>query len=140
MSLNSTSYSKGQNPTGQHQQFISAAGPIITLVQAFIAFLALKKAWNKFAYLFLLVPLYMRVLAGSMNVVNLNDEGRISSYLGIGTFTLSIVVCGLLVFKVFLISKKYRLTVRLQLGSVLLIMLFSSVIILTDQFFSVRLL
>jgi len=75
-----------------------------------------------------------------MNVVNLNDEGRISSYLGIVTFTLSIVVCGLLVFKVFLISKKYRLTVRLQLGSVLLIMLFSSVIILTDQFFSVRLL
>jgi len=82
----------------------------------------------------------MRFLAGSMNVVNLNDEGRISSYLGIGTFTFSIVVCGLLVFKVFLISKKYRLTVRLQLGSVLLIMLFSSVIILTDQFFSVRLL
>jgi len=109
MSLNSTSYSKGQNPTGQHQQFISAAGPIITLVQAFIAFLALKKAWSKFAYLFLLVPFYMRVLVGLMNVVNLNDEGRISSYLDIGTFTLSIVVCGLLFFMVFLISKNTSL-------------------------------
>ncbi len=126
MSLNSTSYSKGQNPTGQHQQFISAAGPIITLVQAFIAFLALKKAWNKFVYLFLLVPLFMRVLAGLMNVVNLNDEGRISHYLGIGTFTFSIVVCGLLVFKVFLTSKKYRLTGRFQLGSVLLLFLLIS--------------
>ncbi len=140
MSLNGTSYSAGQNPTEPHQQFISAAGPIVTMVQAFIAFLALKKSWNRYVYLFLLIALYMRVLAGLMNVVNLNDEGRISNYLGIGTFTLSLVVCGLLLFMVFLISKKYRLTRKFQLGSVLLIMLFSSVVILSDQFFGVRLL
>ncbi len=118
MSLNSTSYSKKQNPTGQHEQFISAAGPIVTMVQAFIAFLALKKAWNKFSYLFLLVPLYTRVLVGLMNVVNLNDEGRISSYLDIGTFTLSIVVWGLLFFMVFLISKKHRLPANFSGGCI----------------------
>ena len=80
----------------------------------------------------------MRFLAGLMNFINVNDEGRVSQYLGIGTFTLSIIVSGLLFFMVYKISKKYSLNWKFQLGTYLIVMIASSILILSDMFFGIR--
>jgi len=80
----------------------------------------------------------MRVLAGLMNAINVNDEGRVSQYLGIGTFTLSLIVSGLLLFMVYNVSKKYTLNWKFQLGTYLIVMVVSSILILSDQFFQIR--
>ena len=141
MYLNGTSALDNQNVTDLHWNIISAAGPIVTLVQGLVFFLLLKnRRWNKLMYIFLFTVFYMRLLAGLMNFINPNDEGRISNYLGLGTFTLPIIVSGILFFLVHRVSKKYRVDWKLQLATTLVVMVASSVLILADQFFKIRIL
>ncbi len=141
MTLNKTGAIQGPSPTEAHHLIISAAGPIITLVQAVIAFFLLKnRSWNKYVYLILFTAFYMRFLAGLMNLINLNDEGRISSSLGIGTYTLPIIVSGFLFYLVYTASKKHGLRWPFQLATTLAIMVFSSALILLDQAYGVRIL
>ncbi len=138
MTLNSVSLAEGQYLKSWHDLLVSAAGPVFTLLQATTFYIIMKRNKNPLFYPFLFAPLYMRVLAGAMNFINLNDEGRISNALGIGTFTLSILVCILLLFFVFKISKQNNYTVRFQITNLLLTMAFSSMLILADQFLHLK--
>lgn len=139
MRLNGTSSAHSENVTHWHKIIISASGPIVTIVQGLIAYIILKKRpWNKYIYPFLFTAFYMRFLAGLMNVINLNDEGRIGASLEIGTFTLPLIVSGLIFFMVYGISKKYNLSWKFQLWTTLMVMVASSILILFDQFFGIR--
>ncbi|MEQ9266355.1 MAG: hypothetical protein RLN81_14090 [Balneolaceae bacterium] len=141
MRLNSAFSVKGQNPTEFHRAIISISGPLITILQALIVFYILKsRDWNKYLYPLLFTAFYMRLLAGIMNFINVNDEGRVGEYLGIGTFTLSIFVSLLLFYLVYQISKKYALNWKFQLGTYLIVMVVSSLLILSDQFLGIRIL
>lgn len=141
MRLNGTSLLSGQNPTGVHKTIISASGPILTIIQGLIAYFFLKQGnWNKSVYLFLFTAFYMRVLAGLMNFINPNDEGRISKFFEIGTFTLPVLVSGVLFFMVYKTSKKYNLNLKFQLWTTVIVMVASSILILSDQFFGIRIL
>lgn len=139
MRLNGTFAVDGENPTELHKAIISTSAPIITIVQGLLAFWVLRfKGWNKYLYPFLFTAFYMRFLAGLMNFIKVNDEGRVGQYLGIGTFTLSIVVSGLLFFMVYKISKTYQLKWNFQMATLLIIMVASSILILADQFLRIR--
>tara|TARA_R110001606_G_scaffold103163_6_gene225878 strand:+ start:4880 stop:5431 length:552 start_codon:yes stop_codon:yes gene_type:complete len=140
MRINGTSLVNGQDPTDLHKSIISASGPIVTIVQGLITFLLLIKSknWNKYLYVFLFTAFYMRIMAGLMNFINPNDEGRISAFLGIGTFTLPIIVSGLLFFMVYKTSKKHKLNWKFQLWTTILIMVASSILTLSDQFLGIR--
>jgi len=138
MRLNGTSSVKGENPTEIQNAIISISGPIITIIQAIIAYFILNKNWNKYIYPVLFTAFYMRFLAGLMNFIKLNDEGRVSDFLGIGTSTLPIIVGGLLFFMVYKISKKYELDWKFQLNTTLIVMIFTSILILSDQFIGIR--
>ncbi len=141
MSLNSASAVGGQNPTEFHRAIISISGPVITILQGMITFLFLRsRDWNKYLYPLLFTAFYMRLLAGFMNFINVNDEGRVSEYLDIGTFTLSILVSGFLFYLVYLISKEYSLNWKFQLATYIIVMVASSLLILTDQFLGIRIL
>ncbi|WP_411894592.1 hypothetical protein [Winogradskyella sp. A2] len=140
MRLNGTSPIDGEYPTKLHMAIISISAPIITVLQGLFVFIILKtRNWNKYLYPFLFTAFYMRLLAGLMNFINVNDEGRVSQYLGIGTFTLSIIVSGLLFYMVYRTSKKYALNSKFQLGTYLIIMIISSVLIIADMFYEIRL-
>jgi len=89
-----------------HQMAISAGGPLFTLIQAIAFFFIIKRMHNALLYPFLFIPLYMRLLAGVMNLFNLNDEGRIGHELGIGVYTISAIVCTLLFYLVYKTSKQ----------------------------------
>jgi len=124
-----------------HSVVISSSGPIITVVQALIIYLFLQlKGWNKYLYPFLFTTFYMRLLAGFMNIINLNDEGRIGVFLGIGTFTLPVIVSGSLFLMVYLVAMKYKLTWKFNSATTLLVMLFSSILIMLDQLIGIRIL
>lgn len=139
MRINGTSYVQGENPTEWHRTLVSISGPIITVLQGLIVFLILSKTkWNKYLYLFLFTAFYMRLLAGLMNFINLNDEGRISVFFNLGIFTLPIVVSGILFLMVYKISKRYTLNWKFQLWTTLLVMIASSILILSDQFLHLR--
>ena len=140
MGLNKVWSRGGQEVNATHSLLISAAGPLITLLQATGAFFMLKLRWNKYWYVVLFTAFYMRFLAGGMNVINLNDEGWISSQLGIGTYTLPMLVAGLLFWMVYNTSKQHQLRWQFQAGLTLLVMFVSSILILGDQFFRIVLL
>ena len=139
MRLNGTSPVNGEKPTDLHKNVISASGPVITIIQALVAFVFLKSwNWNKYIYLFLFTAFYMRILAGFMNLINPNDEGRISAFLEIGIFTLPIIVSGILFYMVYKTSSKYELNWKFQLWTTIIIMIASSILILSDQLFGIR--
>lgn len=141
MRLNGTSAVQGENTTDLHKVIISISGPIVTILQGLIIFMLLKlKGWNKYLYPFLFIAFYMRFLAGLMNLIMANDEARVGQFLGIGTFTLSIIVSGLLFFMVYKTSIKYKLNWKFQLWSTIITMVTSSILILSDQFFGIRIL
>jgi len=134
MRINGVFPVNSENLLNWHKITIAAAGPIVTILQGLVVFIILKTSgWNKFLYPFLFTTFYMRFLAGLMNFVKLNDEGRISSFLEIGTFTLPIIVSGILYFLVHKISIKYALNLKFQIWTILFVMFFSSLIILFDQ-------
>ncbi len=133
MTLN-TSYPKaGIYLEDWHGTIISAAGPIITLIQAIIFYFLLKKGAGKFLFPFLLTCLYMRSVAGVINFINLNDEGRISRDLGLGSFTLPFIIFGILFYLVYSMASTKEYGAKFITITTLLIMLFSSVLILSDQ-------
>ncbi len=141
MRLNGTSVVEGENPTDWHKAIISISAPIVTVLQGLIIFLLLKsKGWNKYLYPFLFIAFYMRFLAGLVNFINLNDEGRVSQFLGIGTFTLSIIVSTFLFYMIYKVSKTHKLRWKFQLGTILILMFASSILILSDQLIVIRIL
>lgn len=141
LSLNSVSPMSGQKWTDLDNVYISASGPLITIIQAVIVFMFLNnRNWNKSFYPFLFTPLYMRLLAGGMNFINPNDEGRISEYFGLGVFTLSILVSMILFFLVYKISNKYKLSWKFNTWTTIIVMVVSSILILLDQILHIRIL
>ena len=136
MTLNTVSLVKGSYTSEFHNHLVSATGPIITIIQAILVFVLMKKGRLDFrAWPFLFLPFYTRVLAGVMNYINLNDEGRISHALGIGDYTLSILVSAGLGYLMVKTAQREKYGSRFHWVTVLLCMFFSSVLILSDQFF-----
>jgi hypothetical protein len=138
MTLN-TGYSLTSAEEG-HNQIIDAAGPAITLLQALSIFMLMRRYPNKLLYGFLFACLYCRLLATAMSLLNLNDEARISKFFGIGTFTLPLIISAILLLLVYKTSQQYGFNKKFNLINTGLVMLFSSIIILADQFFHIQLL
>jgi hypothetical protein len=133
MTMNASYPVSGKYQEPWHEKLVSAAGPLVTILQAFLFSILLSKGQNRSLFPFLITCLYMRFLAGAMNVVNPNDEGRISRALGLGLYTLPVMVNLILFFLVWQISKSRNFKQGFITRTVLLIMLFSSVLILSDQ-------
>lgn len=140
MTLNSTYPIRGQQVSEWHQMLISAAGPIITMFQAFVVFLFLRTQWSKHLYLFLFIPFYMRLLAGIMNAISPNDEGRIGMYFGIGMYTLPLLVSASLFYLVYQTTKRYKPGKKFNGLTLLAVMIFTSLLIMADQFLRVHIL
>src|SRR5687767_6517996 len=84
LNLNTVSLANGAYRNND-EHIVSAAGPLFTLLQAILVYFLLQRTNRLNWYPFLFVPLYMRIMAGLLNFINLNDEGRISKALGLGT-------------------------------------------------------
>lgn len=141
MTLNGVSAEAGVEVAERHKIWISAAGPIVTILQGILVFFMLQfSKWDKYLYPLLFTAFYMRFVAGLMNFMSLNDEGRIGDTLGIGVFTLSIIVSALLLFLLIRISRKHKLTWKFQLLTTAVVMLVSSIIIIADMSFGIRIL
>jgi hypothetical protein len=139
MTMNAAYPLSGKIDSDMHQNLISAAGPVFTILQAIFCYFLLLKGRSLYLYPFLFVPLYMRLLAGVMNGFNPNDEGRISANLQLGTYTLSIIVCLLIGLMVYHVTKKCGLSRKFQLMNFFLAMLFTSILIMANQYFDIKL-
>jgi len=139
MTLNSGFPLSGQYAQNWHYQLISAGGPIFTLCEAILIFILMTKRKRILLYPFIFTCFYLRLLATIISFRNPNDEARISYALGIGKFTLPIISTIILFTLVYKISKSYGLSTKFNWANLGLVILFSSIIILTDMYFKIRL-
>lgn len=136
MRLNGTSTVGNTKPSELHAAIISISAPIITLLQGACFYIYLRsKGWNKYIYQLVFTAFYMRFFAGLLNFIEPNDEARVGQFLGIGTFTISIIISAILFFMVYKVSSKYKLNWKFQLWTTIIVLIASWTLILTDQFF-----
>lgn len=96
VNINSAGLASGTYRNAWHGQLVSAAGPMITLMQAIIAFICVRKYKTLIAFAFLFAALMMRFVAMLMSIGNPNDEARVSEWLGLGPWTLHILIVAIL--------------------------------------------
>lgn len=140
MGLNKASVVNGGFKSDCHYQMMSAAGPIFTLIEAVIIFMLMGQRRIFYLYPFLFTCFYMRLFATVISLRNPNDEARISKSLGIGTFTLPLIVTAILFFLVYKTSNRYQFSMKLNLITLVLTIFFSSILIGADQLFHIRIL
>lgn len=97
--LNAVTY---LSPTEDWQRALAdAAGPLVTIVQGIIAYVLLMRTASGKAFAFLYAAAFMRLVAGLVSVMHPNDEARVGLYLGLGKWTLPVLVAaGLIVLAV----------------------------------------
>ena len=137
MTLNSAYPGEGKYLCDFHYHIISAAGPLFTLCEAILVFILMYWRKRVLLYPFLFTCFYMRLLAMIISFLNPNDEARISTAMGIGKFTLPIIVSGILFYMVYKITSRYTFTKKFNLVNLALAVLFTSAIILADKFFHI---
>ena len=139
MRLNNVSLSEtGISNTFLEKNLISAAGPIFTIAQSIFFYFLMKKYKNIHFYPFVFLPFFMRLLAFSMSFITLNDEARISRDLGLGTYTLFIIVCLFLGTLLFKITKEYSINLKFILYNFLLSSIFTTLLIVVDNYFKFK--
>jgi hypothetical protein len=140
MTLNKAFPVNGKYNSDLHYQLVSAAGPAFTLIEAVVIFFIMRRKKIIALYPFLFTCFYMRLLAAVISVRNPNDEARISESLGLWAFVLPVTMAAVLFFLLYKTSVRYKFSIGFNVITLVLIILFSSVIILADQFFHIRLL
>ncbi len=133
MTLNTVSLTEGSYTYDWERQLVSAAGPIFTIITAFIFFYLLRKKNNTYVYILLLITCIQRFLAAIISVFNPNDEARISESLGIGKMTLPIVVSLLLFGLVYKAASTYQYNWKFNLINYFIISFFIAALVFTDQ-------
>ena len=73
---------------------ISAAGPVITLIQALVALWLVQARASAAAWVFLFWAAFMRLMPTAVCLFNPNDLAGFSEWLGWGLWTLPVVVTG----------------------------------------------
>jgi len=130
----------GNYLASSHENIVSIAGPLVTLLQAVVVFLIMKYRNAARLYPFLFVCFYMRLLAAVLSILNPNDEARVSMDLGLGKFTLHIIMVAVLFLLVYFTASRYRFSKKYNAATLGFIVLFSSTIVLSDQALHLRLL
>ena len=96
--------------TALDSMLISAAGPVVTLIQGVIALVLIRMFNSVAAYAFLFFAAFMRLMAAGVSLFNPNDEARISLYFGLGPWTLPLLMVAVLGVMTVIGSRHLRLS------------------------------
>lgn len=133
MTLNTAYPGKLSYDKDWHFTFISAVGPLITLLQGFVFYLLIKKTHRKNLFPFLFSCFYVELLSGIMNVSKPNDLGRIGRSFELGLFTLPVIFILIHLFMMYRTSRREQYSRNFLIFSFIMILIFSSIWILTNQ-------
>jgi hypothetical protein len=140
MTLNKVYPVAGRYEHDWHYAVISAVGPLITMLQAFVAYRLLQRVHHRGLFPFLFTCFYLELLSGIVSIRNPNDLVRIGGFLNIGTFTLPALFVVVYIWLLYDTIKREQYS-RLFVGQTFgWILFFSSVWILTNQQFRIILL
>ncbi|WP_288380131.1 hypothetical protein [uncultured Massilia sp.] len=129
--LNTVSYLSPSEPW--QRVLADIAGPIVTIAQGLSAYIVVMRGASSKIFAFLYAAFFMRLVAGLVSVMHPNDEARVSMFLGIGKWTLPILVAaGLLVLAV-RASRRLKLNWKDQLACYVVASVTVSVIVGLDR-------
>ncbi len=120
-----------------HYTLISAVGPILTLLQAYIVYLVISKYSNTNLYPLLFVCFFLELLSGLLNLRNLNDLGRISKDFNLPILSLPAIFFTLQAIMVYKTSKREHLNLKYNLISLFWVALFFGILIGINKTFNV---
>ncbi len=132
MSLNGAYPDAGGFASDAHAIWVSAAGPLITLLQALVAYALMRSGQHRLAYPFLFVAFMMRFAAAVVSIKHPNDEARISQMLGLGTWALPLLMVALLFALLYVSSRRLGIGWRVNLVSYLMVSSMFAVIVFLD--------
>jgi hypothetical protein len=132
MSLNGASPRGGGFTADAHAMWVSAAGPLVTLLQGVVAFLLIRSGRNLLAYPFLFIAWMMRFAAAVVSIKHPNDEARISQMLGLGTWTLPVLMVVALFALLYLANRRLQVGWRANLISYLIASMMFAAIVFVD--------
>ena len=92
VSINKAGLASGSYAHGWHNQLVSAAGPAITIALAVASYALLQRHRSPLLFSVVFFSTLMRAMAAVVSIGTPNDEARISLWLGIGKFTLPLLV------------------------------------------------
>lgn len=101
--------------TSTQKAIIDIAGPAVTVLQAFIAYRLLKRRDSLRAFGFVYMAGFMRIVAGFISFIYLNDEARFSRFLDLPAFVVPLLVGGILFALMVAASRHLRLGWKTQL-------------------------
>lgn len=135
MTLNSAGLLDGQVYQQEwHQQTVSIAGPIFTIIQAIVLFSILTIKNLKTWYPYIFTAALMRTMASVISYLTLaNDEARVSQWLNIGKMTLPILVSVFLIFLVIKVTLIYNISWKFNTATFFIISLGISLLIFINQ-------
>lgn len=113
---------------------VDAAGPAVTSVQAVLAYILVGRSGSAKAFAFVYVAAFMRFAAAVVSVLNPNDEARLSMMLGLGKWTLPMVVAGGLILLAAKASRRLQLSWKDQVLCYLAASIAVSMIVALDRF------
>jgi len=123
------------SPTEAWQRALAdAAGPLVTIVQAIVAYGVVRRNASLKAFAFLYAAAFMRMVAALVSVMHPNDEARLSMYFGLGKWTLPLLVAAALIALAVNGSRRFKLTWKDHLLCYLVASLAVSGIVALDRF------
>ncbi len=137
MTLNTAYPINGAYTKPWHYTVTSALGPLMTLFQAIVFYLFIRRNRNKMLFPFLFTAFYLEILSGIMNYRNANDLGRIGRDIDIGIFTLPIIFVAIHYLLLYKTIKREKYDRKFILTTLVLILIFSSILILSRQKYNV---
>jgi hypothetical protein len=108
MTLNNARPVGGELPP-LHAVLVTAAGPLITVLQAVLAAGQALRTRRLAWYAPLFAALFMRAAAMLISIAHPNDEARLSVAAGLGTWTLPAATVGGLLWLAVVVSRRLRL-------------------------------
>ncbi len=129
--LNTVSYLSPSEPW--QRALADVAGPAVTIVQALIAYTLTMRGGAHKVFAFLYAAFFMRLVAGLVSVMHPNDEARVGMFLGIGKWTLPVLVAAGLLFLVIKASRRLQLNWKDQLACYAVASLTVSFIVWLDR-------
>lgn len=112
---------------------LDASGPVYTILQGVLAYVLVRRSGSITAFAFLYTAAFSRLTAGLVSVLHPNDEARVSVFLGLGKWTLPVLVAGGLIALVVSASKRLKLGWKDQVACYLVASLAISAIVGLDR-------
>ncbi len=115
-----------------HYQIIGMAGPIFTILVAILGLFAALRYDAIWGYALIFSSFLMRLLAFGVSFSSLNDEARISVYLGLAWYVLPMIVVGGLFWMTVVASRALHIGWRTNVVSYLVVSAVITALVMFD--------